>query len=340
MFLQMMSDLLAAFMDGTLSPGDRIKKLWYVVFITRIWRNYVQSRSGSTLKKNFMSTFCYYCIELNAHSMVFIQMFLGKNNATDLFKPDMLSSQPCEQFYRQIRSLTTTYSTVTNFSVKEICDSISRIQLQNDISNDEDSTFLFPQPLNSKKASYSKNDLPSVDQIIKIIRECQTKAMNDVASVGLIESHGKTRQFVCICNVPPYSPREDDIKCGSIPKNVNELAQKAETLRLMATSSTLKNYSAKFENKQIPVTSSYVELDGKNRLVVRKTSLCWLFRNECYKSSSDRIYRVRGPKNAMKLKSRKQKSKTFKIHQQPARAKKNPIKRTKRKQTTLNDIFR
>lgn len=121
------------------------------LFLVRIWRKFVLDSPALTLKKNFMSTNCFYCIEQNAHSFVFILRYLRDEQLTDLFSPSMYSSQPCEYFYRQLRSLTTISSTIVNFDTKEILDRISRIHLLNEISNDKESGFIYPKALNSFK---------------------------------------------------------------------------------------------------------------------------------------------------------------------------------------------
>lgn len=58
-----------------------------------------------------------------------------------------MCSQPCEEYYRKLRSLTSTTSTVVNFSVKEVLSRITRIQLLGEISNDSEPNFIFPKPL-------------------------------------------------------------------------------------------------------------------------------------------------------------------------------------------------
>lgn len=100
-FLQIMSDVIAAFMDTTLTPIDRIEKMWYSVFLVRLWRTFVLKKRGLTLKDNFMSIWCYYCIELNAHSLVLILLYLKENHLEHLFFAHKLCSQPCEEFFRQ-----------------------------------------------------------------------------------------------------------------------------------------------------------------------------------------------------------------------------------------------
>lgn len=103
-FLQIMSDVFAAF-DRKLSPLDRISNMWRSVFLLRIWRNFILKKNGLTLKNNFITSFCYRCIEINAHSLVFILLFLKKNNLTHLFFPHKYCSQPCEAFFTRGKSL-------------------------------------------------------------------------------------------------------------------------------------------------------------------------------------------------------------------------------------------
>lgn len=120
-FLQIMSDAVAVFEDENLLHLERVEKSWYALFIVRIWRSFIVNTPEYTLKNNFMSSFCYYCIEQNAHSLVLMLMYLKKNNLIHLFSPKNFSSQPCESFYRQLRSFTSTNSTVVNFSKKKFC---------------------------------------------------------------------------------------------------------------------------------------------------------------------------------------------------------------------------
>lgn len=130
-------------MDQTLSPSNRIEQMWHALFLVRLWRNFVLNQAGLTLRCNFLSIFSYYCIELNAHSLVQIITYLRNKNLSHLFLPYLFCSHPCVSFYRQIRSLSTVNSTVTNCSTKEFLHRISRIEILNQISNDKDSGFIF-----------------------------------------------------------------------------------------------------------------------------------------------------------------------------------------------------
>lgn len=57
----------------------------------------------------------------------------------------------------------------------------------------------------------------------------------------------------------------------------------------------LKNYHNRFENSVVDECSPYVELPrfGTKRIVLKKSSLCWLLRDEYCKLSSDRLERVK-----------------------------------------------
>lgn len=134
------------------------------------------AKKSLTLKKNFLTSYCYICIELNAHSLILILLYLRKVNESKLFMPLLYSSQPCESFYRQIRSFTSTYSTVANCTVKERLERINKIQLQNDISSDENSKFKFPKKLKScdlQSLNSTEFSLPTHSEILKTIKEAK-----------------------------------------------------------------------------------------------------------------------------------------------------------------------
>lgn len=111
-FLDIMRDVIECFMDVKLSPLERVKKIWNSIFILRIWRGYILSTKELTLKDNYMTLNCLTCIELNAHGLVMMLIYLKENNLSHLFKPHLFNSQQCESLFRLIRSFTSTYSTV------------------------------------------------------------------------------------------------------------------------------------------------------------------------------------------------------------------------------------
>lgn len=140
-----MRDVIDAFMDQSLGPMQRIRKMWYSIFIIRIWRQFIMLQKKYKLKDNFLTSNCYACLEINAHSMIMCMLHLKQTNRSDLFLPHLFESQPCESLFRQLRSFTSTYSTVTNCTIKEAMSRISKIQLQNDIIHGTSSHFVYPR---------------------------------------------------------------------------------------------------------------------------------------------------------------------------------------------------
>lgn len=129
-FLQMTLNVIDAYTIVDLAPLERIHKMWSAIFVLRIWRNYVSKSKRLNVEKNFLTNNCYACIEMNAHSLVLIMLFLRKNNLPELFLPFLYQSQACESIFRKIRSMSTVFSTVTNSSVRDIIGKFNRIELQ------------------------------------------------------------------------------------------------------------------------------------------------------------------------------------------------------------------
>lgn len=290
-YLQMMKDIIDAFLDRSLKPLQRVRKMWFSIFIIRMWRHFIVSHKKYKLKYNFLTTPCYSCLELNAHSILMCMLHLKEINRPDLFLPHLFESQPCESMFRQFRSFTSTYSTKTNCTVKEALSRISKIQLQNDIIHGTSSNFTYPRlnkEQNSTDTVPDKNiDLPSRVEIVAEIQNCQRDALAKAKSLGLIPNN---RYTGFSCKVPPSKL----VDCGKIkqrkfskpfnkkpldPPNFNDIH--------------LKNFANEL-NGEILATSPYVEIttDDNKRIVVKKMSLCWLWRAETRKLSNDRLLRV------------------------------------------------
>lgn len=318
-FLQIMSDVYLPFDDEKLELLDRVRKLWRSLFLVRIWRKFVLDSPGLTLKKNFMSSNCFYCIEQNAHSFVFILRYLRDEQLTHLFSPSMYSSQPCESFYRLLRSLTTISSTVVNFDTKGILDRTSRIHLLNQISNDKDSGFIYPKALNSFNFPIPNSEsFPNDSEIINTIKQCKEEALILAIKIGLIRKTIKFKDPFCVCPVLPYEykvSKPEKKKKHAFGDILDENSDAFDELYMKTITASLKNFASKVEADSIPETSSYVEiLSNKSRLVFKKTSICWLLGKNSFKCSSDRVIRVRVNSNKNTKNNTKQAKKIKRIN--------------------------
>lgn len=322
LFLQMMSNCIEAYMSENLSPIERIAQIWHALFIVRIWRQFVLNNPKLTLRENFISSNCYYCIEQNAHSMVLIILFLNNNNLPELFVPQFFSSQPCESFYRRLRSFCPTFSMIATCSVKGAMARVSKAQLLNEISNDNEGNFVFPQNYRAaKNAKYSTKttniDLPSQNEIIKTILKSKSDAIKSAEKIGLIDKKSKFEEKSCFCQVKSSIPNEKHkLPLISVPKEENLKLDDDIKFKYLFANLSLKNYASKFENKMLDEKSSYVEIPFvkcKGKFIVLKTSLCWVLSKGGIKLSSDRLLRVK-QSGALKNKAKTKKKRRVKLY--------------------------
>lgn len=217
-FLEMMRNMIDSFLNTNLSALERVHKLWYTVFLVRIWRHFVISHKNLTIKDNFLSIWSHTCIELNAHSMV--HCLVNLRESPELFQPHLLDSQPCESTFRQIRSLSHVYSTVTNCTIKEVSDRMKKIQLQNDIISTSCPNYIFPKLKRMKDKNDSKSiPLPSTREIYDEIERSRKSALSDAIKLGLI-TRADGGSFNFECQVKPYVRPLDENKIESNQKRM------------------------------------------------------------------------------------------------------------------------
>lgn len=184
-FLETIRVVTEAFMRKDLTPLERVRKMWYRVFILRLWRRYIVAHRPYSLDKNFLTANCYSCIELNAHSLVQIIAYLHSINHSELFSPHLFGSQQCEGIFRQLRSLTSTFSTVANCSTKEALSRLSKIQLLNEITHTTSSCFNYSRS-SSIKNTTTLNELPTFDEILNEIQQCAIDAIASAQELNLV----------------------------------------------------------------------------------------------------------------------------------------------------------
>jgi hypothetical protein len=118
-YLSVMRHLIHAFIEIETDPLERIYCGFYVLFFTRFWRQYIIKSSEQTLGDHFISLNSYTCIELNAHALLQFLVYCRDSNQVELFNVAQLGSQDCESFFRTLRSMSTTQSTVINMRAIE-----------------------------------------------------------------------------------------------------------------------------------------------------------------------------------------------------------------------------
>ncbi len=141
-YLMMMQDITVAFLKEDTAPLLRVFLMWRVAFFMRMWRLWLQEEERA-LQDHFITMNAFICIELNAHNLVTGMRQLRDRGQQDLFLPFLWGSQPCEAYFRDARSLTSTRSTVVNFSTLEFLRRQGRIELQSYVANEVGGEFSF-----------------------------------------------------------------------------------------------------------------------------------------------------------------------------------------------------
>lgn len=300
LYLRVMDSILRSFLDISLTPIERIRHIWFAVFILRIWKQFIlKSKKKYSTDIHFISSNCYACVELNAHSIVFLMLYLRENNLDHLFRPDMLGSQPCESIFRQLRSLTSTYSTVTNFSVLEIIRRMSKIELQNEISHIKLKHWNFPRiglPSSSHYDTVDRNGvnqyekcikLPCQEEIIKEIELAKLEAMEYAKTIGMAVENINYK-----CKLPKEKKKKETNV--DISKTENTVTVQNKDVLQMFKDVNLKQYAVKIDPETIDESSPYVKIQNKNGeiICIEKHKLCWFLGQTKGKLSSDRLLRV------------------------------------------------
>lgn len=215
-----------------------------------------------------------------------IILYLKKTNQPKLFLPHLYDSQPCEKTFRAFRSLTTAYSTITNCSVKEAISRLNKINFQNEIT-----AFIYPR----SEKNYEQqliHPLPTPLEIYNEIIFCRKNATLIAIKLGLIKKENQNESKYFKCKVNPH-----------IGTKLSKSMQRKKTHENDETSFVipdlrnikLRDYNGKLKSRTVDERSIYAEITNAtgNKVIVKKSSLCWLMRDENKKMSNDRLGRVK-----------------------------------------------
>lgn len=136
------------------------------------------------------------------------------------------------------------------------------------------------------------------DEIVQVIIECRAKATSDAERLGLVVRD----EMPDSCNVQPffYRPSRKKATVSSVLPYANQNMWSRILSYMRAIS--LRNFAVKFDGQDVEPNRPYVEIPNDiKRIVVKKTTLCWLLRSDHVKLSSDRLERVKAVCGTKKL---------------------------------------
>jgi len=83
-YLQVVKSIVDSFLDRQLEPLNRIEDVWFALFFTHYWRQWVVSSEGYNVEQNFISLNSYV---LNAHALIILLMILRNSSAEHCYCP-------------------------------------------------------------------------------------------------------------------------------------------------------------------------------------------------------------------------------------------------------------
>lgn len=254
-------------------------------------------------------------------------IILNRDNETPhLFRPWLFSSQPCESRFRAARSITSTFSTVINFSIMEMLYKERRMDFITDASFNLKDKYNIPSSWRAfvpiKEEPFIARVLPEDFEIQGIIENAFRKAMEIATNLQIIKAPLRkmpTFPFPIVSDFPQSAKGHEDEVDEEDPELINpdedcdtiELDEESgddinddilEDLTISLGSNGLKTFDVEVDEKgpfvRVPNSEGGVS-------VIKKSTLCWLLQNNCTTISNDRLLRVRNEKISSTRKSSK-----------------------------------
>ena len=188
-YLKVMRSYRDAIFDKSLSPLERIRLMWFSVFFIRIWRTWLKEYNYDA-GDHFITPNSYTCLELNAHMLICLVCSCMQGKLPiDALRVWLSGSQACEELFRLLRSMTSVFSTIINFTMRGIMSRINKLNLLSSTECSED--VIFPRVqrrlLQLKEESERTFLLPSsIDNIYNTIIEAKDEAIAQTKACGIV----------------------------------------------------------------------------------------------------------------------------------------------------------
>ena len=209
-YLSLLRSIIIGFIEKSSTIEERIYHIWTAVFTCRLWWSWIRywaitnSRNddNSELVKqaksnSFITKPTFWCIEINAHTLLYIILLVIKNKlSVDALNTFLFNSQTCENTFRIARALSGPYSSITTFTVKSFINRCEKISIINSIKTHGgqigDYQFKFPRHKHDKEVHvYSVNPLKQINlaefDIEKIIQKAFEPSKNYATMVNMDE---------------------------------------------------------------------------------------------------------------------------------------------------------
>ncbi|CAF3915067.1 unnamed protein product [Rotaria magnacalcarata] len=182
-YLTLLKMIIKAYIDKSTSIRERIQSAWCVVFVCRLWWSWLEKTSTLKLsktgqRKNERKTkinkyfitrpaYIYISIELNAHNLLYLVLLVKQQHLPKqtLINIHLFNSQPCESLFRDARSLSSTFSTMVNFTVKDFIRRSQKLSILNQLKYDQSGKDLSFPIHHKHKREHSLTSSHQLDEI-------------------------------------------------------------------------------------------------------------------------------------------------------------------------------
>ena len=179
------------------------------MFICRFWYVWLRARRSNQARRkqrtrNFITEPALFSTELNAHALLFfVLLVLEKQMPAESLIIYLFSSQPCENVCRSARSLTGTFSSMTNFSIYQFLKKSQKVCILNSIKTQEQLTgdphcIKFPthrkqqqNPRQTLQASQNLNQITiaTIEEVILDSYSCAISFMDELEMSASLKSN-------------------------------------------------------------------------------------------------------------------------------------------------------
>ncbi|CAF3397249.1 unnamed protein product [Rotaria socialis] len=210
-YLSLLRSIISGLIEKSTIIQERLYHVWSVVFTCRLWWTWLQysklklnyddndhEKIDNIKANNFITKPTFWCIEINAHTLLYIVLLVIKRKLPiDALNSYLFSSQTCENTFRIARALSGPYSSITNFTVKSFTKKCEKISIINSIKSCGgrigEYHFKFPQhhKLEKEAHNYSINPIQKLNltesDIEKIIESAFESAKQNIEVVNMTQ---------------------------------------------------------------------------------------------------------------------------------------------------------
>ncbi|KAE8738051.1 hypothetical protein FOCC_FOCC016472 [Frankliniella occidentalis] len=306
-YLTSMRYLIEACLDDSLSPSERLYKLWYCTFFLRYWKLWLMNHSSYNME-NFVTSNLYLCVEIITHAITILLMRYRDEGKSEFFITHLFSSQPSESFFRLARSLTSTFSTVINFCTKEFLSKVRLLDMLHHVTAQLSEKLVFPKEKRKKLMHILSREklenayMPTDDEICTIATEAKKDVvlcLNKLGiKYGMNTSLVRVRQYVTSCR----NFKDDDDDPSQVDVNyystIDEDSVPLDVLAAFPTPTDVSELDLQDQqdsSERLSPDSAYVFLKKTSGgfTCMRKSTFCWVLVKTRAKLSTDRLEKVR-----------------------------------------------